>query len=112
MFKRPYYIAVASVAVLTLLVLNLPGGTAARLKLAIGSIFLPLFGVTGGAQQTAAKAEETLLPKSELIRANEFLRRQNQELPGSYRDAGRQYHRQLSLRAYLRAYRPQDSGGQ
>jgi rod shape-determining protein MreC len=80
MFKRPYYIAVALVALLTLLVLNLPGGTAARLKLAIGSIFLPLFGVTGGAQQAAAKAGDTLLPKSELIRANEALRRQNQEL--------------------------------
>ena len=80
MFKRPYYIAVALVALLTLLVLNLPGGTAVRLKLAIGSIFLPLFGVTGGAQQAAAKAGDTLLPKSELIHANEALRRQNQEL--------------------------------
>lgn len=80
MFKRPYYIAVALVAVLTLLVLNLHGSTAARLKLAVGSIFLPLFGVTGGAQQAAAKAGDTLLPKSELIRAVETLRRQNQEL--------------------------------
>jgi rod shape-determining protein MreC len=80
MFKRPYYIALALVALLTLLVLNLPGSTTARLKLAIGSIFLPLFGATGAAQQAAAKAGDTLLPKSELIRANEILRRQNQEL--------------------------------
>ena len=80
MFKRPYYIAVALVALLTLLVLNLPGSTAARLKLAIGSIFLPLFGVTGGAQQAAAKAGDSLLPKSELIHANEALLRQNEEL--------------------------------
>ncbi len=80
MFKRPYYIAVALVALLTLLVLNLPGSTTARLKLGIGSIFLPLFGVTAGAQQAAAKAGEALLPKSELIRANQALRRQNQEL--------------------------------
>ena len=80
MFKRPYYIAVALVALLTLVVLNLPGRTTTRLKLAIGSVFLPLFGVAGGAQQVAARAGDALLPKSELIRANEALRRQNDEL--------------------------------
>lgn len=80
MFKRPYYIAVALVALLTLLVLNLPSRTTMRLKLALGSIFLPLFGVKGGAQQVAARAGDSLLPKSELIRANEALRRQNEEL--------------------------------
>lgn len=80
MFKRPYYIAVALVALLTLLVLNLPSRTTSRLKLAIGSFFLPLFGVASGAQQVAARTGDTLLPKSELIRANEALRTQNQEL--------------------------------
>jgi rod shape-determining protein MreC len=80
MFKRSYYIAVALVAVLTLLVLNLPGRTTARLKTALGSIFLPLFGMAGSTQQVAARAAETLLPKSELIAANAALRRQNQEL--------------------------------
>jgi len=80
MFKRPYYIAVALVALLTLVVLNLPSRTTTRLKLAIGSIFLPLFGAAGGVQQVAARAGDSLLPRSELIRANEALRRQNQEL--------------------------------
>jgi len=80
MFKRPYYIALALVALLTLLVLNLPESTAARLKLAVGGLFLPLFGVTSGVQHAAAKTGDVLLPKSELIRANEMLRRQNQEL--------------------------------
>jgi len=80
MFKRPYYIAVALVALLTLLVLNLPSRTTTRFKLALGSIFLPLFGVAGGAQQVAARTGDSLLPKSELIRANEALQRQNQEL--------------------------------
>ena len=80
MFKRPYYIALAFVVLLTLLVLNLPGSTAARLKLAVGSLFLPLFGVTGGVRQAAAQTGDALLPRSELIRANEALRRQNQEL--------------------------------
>lgn len=80
MFKRPYYIAVAILAVLTLLVLNLPSRTTARLKTALGSIFLPLFGMASGTQQAAAKIGDNLLPKSELIAANDAFRRQNQEL--------------------------------
>jgi rod shape-determining protein MreC len=80
MFKRPYHIAVALVALLTLLVLNLPSRTTARFKLVLGTLFLPLFGVTGGVQQVAARAGDNLLPRSELIRVNEELRRQNQEL--------------------------------
>jgi len=80
MFKRPYHIAVALVALLTLLVLNLPSRTSTRLKLALGSVFLPLFGVASGTQQAAARTGDSLLPKSELIRVNEALRRQNQEL--------------------------------
>lgn len=80
MFKRPYYIAVALVALLTLVVLNLPSGTTTRLKLTLGSIFLPLFGAVGGLQQIASRTGDSLLPRSELIRANEALRRQNNEL--------------------------------
>lgn len=80
MFKRPYYIALAVVFLLILLVLNLPNGTTARIKAALGSIFLPLFGVAGSVQQTASKTADTLLPKSELIAENNSLRRQNNEL--------------------------------
>lgn len=98
MFKRPYYIAVALVALLTLLVLNLPGSTTARLKLAIGSIFLPLFGATGGIHQAAAKAGDALLPKGELIRANEDLRRQNQELQVQAMRAGETARENTRLR--------------
>lgn len=80
MFKRPYYIAVVLVTLLTLLVLNLPGQTSARLKAALGSIFLPLFGMASGTQQVAGRAGDALLPKSELIAANDALRRQNHDL--------------------------------
>ncbi len=80
MFKRPYYIALAIVALLILLVLNLPNGTTARFKTALGSIFLPLFGITGVTKQAAARAGDNLLPKSELIAENDSLRRQNQQL--------------------------------
>jgi len=80
MFKRPYYIALAILAVLTLLVLNLPSRTTVRLKTALGSIFLPLFGMADGTKRVATSAGDNLLPKSELIAANESLRRQNQDL--------------------------------
>lgn len=80
MLKRPHYIAVGVVVLLALLVLNLPGRATARLKLAIGSLFLPLFGLASGAQQVAGKASDTLLSRSELARQNESLRRENQQL--------------------------------
>jgi len=80
MLKRPHYIAVGLVALLTLLVLNLPGRTTARLKLAIGSLFLPLFGLTSGAKELAGQAGDAVLPRGELLRVNESLRRENQQL--------------------------------
>ena len=80
MLKRPHYIALGLVVLLTLLVLNLPDSMTARLKLAVGSVFLPLFGLTAGAQQAAGKAGDALTSRSELLRANELLRRDNQQL--------------------------------
>jgi len=80
MLKRPQYIVLGLVVVLAVILLNLPGQTAARLKLAIGSLFLPLFGLAGAGQQTAAKATEALLPRSELARQNASLRRENEQL--------------------------------
>ncbi len=80
MSKRSYYIIVGLAALLALLMLNLPGSTAVRLKTAFGSIFLPLFGMADGAHRLAVKTGDRLHTKSELIAANEALTRQNQEL--------------------------------
>ncbi len=66
--------------VLTLLLLNLPDQTVARLKLAIGSLFLPLFGLAGSTQQLAERAGDAVLPRSELLRQLEALRQTNQDL--------------------------------
>jgi len=44
MLKRPHYIALGLVVMLTLAILNLPSQTRARLKSGIGGFFLPLFG--------------------------------------------------------------------
>jgi rod shape-determining protein MreC len=80
MLKRPQYIILGLVVVVALVILNLPSHTAARIKLAIGGLFLPLFGLASAGQQTAAKVTDTFLPRSELTRRNEQLRRENQQL--------------------------------
>ncbi len=80
MLRRPHYIAVGLMALLTLLVLNLPGRTTARLKLAIGSLFLPLFGLASGAKELAGHAGDVVMPRGELLRLNESLRRENEQL--------------------------------
>ena len=80
MFKRPHYIGLGLVVVLSLTILNLPSQVVARLKLGIGSIFLPGFGLASSAHQVAGRAGDTIVPKSHLITENQVLRRENQEL--------------------------------
>lgn len=80
MLKRPHYIALGLVVLLTLVILNLPTKATARLKLGIGSLFVPLFGLANSTQQLAGRAGDALLPRSELLRQNQALREQNQEL--------------------------------
>ena len=80
MLKRPLYIVAGLVLVLTLIMLNLPDKTAARLKLGIGSLFVAPFWVADATKQVAGTAADASLPRSELLRQNEALRRQVQEL--------------------------------
>lgn len=80
MLKRAHYIALGLIVLLTLTILNLPSRTTARLKLGIGSVFVPLFGLASSSQELAGKAGDTLVSRRELLQANEALRRQIQEL--------------------------------
>ena len=76
MFKKKRYIALAIVAVAALVLLNLPANTSARLRLAISSQFLPLFGLANASQDVAGSTVELVLSKRELIRQNDQLRRE------------------------------------
>jgi rod shape-determining protein MreC len=80
MFKRSQYVALGLVALSTLVISNLPADTNSGLRRAISSMFVPLVGLTGSSKQLAAKSIEALLPRRELLRQNEMLRRENQEL--------------------------------
>jgi len=80
MLRRSHYIALGLIVLLTLVILNLPGQTTAHLKLGVGSLFLPLFGLANSTQQLANSTENAVLPRGELLRSNEALRRENQQL--------------------------------
>jgi rod shape-determining protein MreC len=80
MFKKSHYVVFGLVVLLALMVLNLPGRATARLKLAVGSLFLPLFGLASSAQQLADTGSGVILPRGELLRQNESLRRDNEQL--------------------------------
>ena len=80
MFKRSHYIALALVGLLTLIVLNLPHHTANQIKLAFGSLFLPLFGFSRTSQEMLARTADATLSRSELLDQNRLLTKQNAEL--------------------------------
>lgn len=72
--------ALAFVGLLTLVLLNLPHHTANQIKLAIGSLYLPLFGLSKSSQQVLNKTSDTMVSRSQLLRQNEELRQTNSVL--------------------------------
>ena len=80
MFRQPHYIALALIVLVTLVILNLPGQATAQLKLGIGTLFLPLFGLAGSTHQVTDAAGDALVSRRELARQNEALRQENQQL--------------------------------
>jgi rod shape-determining protein MreC len=80
MLKKPQYIALAFVAVIALIIFNLPARTMSRVKLAISSTFLPLFGLAGSSEQLLHKTGNAILPRSVLAKENEKLQAENERL--------------------------------
>src|SRR5690349_22852600 len=74
MFRNRHFIALGSVTLTAMLVLNLPAGASAHLKRGVGSLFLPLFGLVSATQQLPGKAIDAATPRSVLIKENESLR--------------------------------------
>lgn len=101
MLKRPQYIAFGLVVVLTLVVFKLPSRTASQLKLAIGGLFLPLFGFSGSAQQLAQKAGNSITPRNDLIRQLEQVEHENQLLKLRLQEMEEIDRENLRLRQYL-----------
>jgi len=80
MFKQKNYVALGAVVLVAVLLLSLPTRATSRLKLAVESWFLPLFGLAGAAQQLPADLADNVLPRHELLREIDVLRRENQQL--------------------------------
>lgn len=80
MFRRQHYVTLGVVVVLVLIVLNLPQHVSARLKLALGGFFLPLFGLAGSAQSAARQAGDLVVPRKDLIRELDQARQEIERL--------------------------------
>ena len=80
MFKQKNYLALGAVVLVAVVLLSLPTRATARLKLAVGSWFLPLFGLANAAQQLPADLADSVLPRRELLKQIDSLRRENQQL--------------------------------
>ena len=77
--NRSHYIAFGLVLLFTVVMLNLPTEPATRLKLGMGSIFLPLFGLAASSHHLSEMVANSATSRAELLRQNQELARMNQE---------------------------------
>ena len=80
MFKQKNYLALGAVVLVAIVLLSLPGRATSRLKMAVGSWFLPLFGLASAGQQLPVNLADSVLTRHELLRQLYDLRRENQQL--------------------------------
>src|SRR5271169_4579669 len=80
MLKQKNYLALGAVVLVVVLIFSLPPHATDRLKLALGSLFLPLLGLAGTAQQLPVAAADAALTRRELLQQVENLRRDNDRL--------------------------------
>jgi rod shape-determining protein MreC len=80
MFKQKHFLALGAVTLVALLFLSLPPRVTSRLKLAVGSLFLPLTSLVGTAKQLPGDLADNVLPRRELLRQISRLQEENQQL--------------------------------
>jgi rod shape-determining protein MreC len=80
MLNKPYWIGFAAVLLVALALLNLPEQVSRKARLAIGSLFVPFFGLVGSGQMLAKSASDLTASRQSLLNELETLRRENLEL--------------------------------
>ena len=80
MFKQKNYLTLGVVTLVVVLVFSLPPRATNRLKLALGSLFLPLLGLANTAQQLPISVANAALTRRELLQQMEILHRENDQL--------------------------------
>jgi rod shape-determining protein MreC len=101
MLKRPHYIALGVVVLLTILLLKLPTRVVENLKRAISGLFLPSFALAGSAEDLAVNSSYALLSRAELIQQLQFLQTTNQLWQTYYKQAEEWKRENDRLRDYL-----------
>ncbi|HUA37410.1 MAG TPA: rod shape-determining protein MreC [Candidatus Sulfopaludibacter sp.] len=101
MLKKKHYLALGVVVLAALLIFSLPPRATSRLKLAVSSLFLPLFGLLNTAQQLPVTAADTVMPRSALLREIGELQRENQQLNIQMRQAAAMAQENDQLHALL-----------
>ena len=101
MLKRPHYIALGMVIIVTFALIKLPSRAAANLKLAIGGVFLPLFGMAGSLGDLAENSSYSLLSRRELIRQLQWQHKTNQLSQLYFRQAEEWKRENERLRDYF-----------
>jgi rod shape-determining protein MreC len=101
MLRKKHYLALGAVTLVALLIFSLPPRATSRLKLAVGSWFLPLFGLASTAEQLPADLADSVLPRWALLRQIDNLRRTNEVLHVQALQAAAIARENGQLRAFL-----------
>jgi rod shape-determining protein MreC len=80
MLRKSHYILAGLVLVIVVVLLSLPRETSARLKVAVSSLFLPLFGLASSAPAATQRAGDAVVPRKLLQEELNQHRKENQEL--------------------------------
>jgi rod shape-determining protein MreC len=80
MLKRPHLVALGLIGLVLLIIWTLPPKAMTGLKSAIGSLFVPMRGVSSTVQDASNRAGDALTPKAQLLKELDHLRRENQQL--------------------------------
>jgi rod shape-determining protein MreC len=99
MLKKSHYIILFFVVLLALALMQLPGGTMGKFKLAISGLFLPLFGLSNSTHAWLAQTREELVPRRDLVRQLDQLRRDNQVLQLRLQQDAQLWNENARLRA-------------
>jgi rod shape-determining protein MreC len=105
MLKRPHYIALSVVVFLVLVVLNLPSQTATQFKLAMSTVFLPLFGLATSLNHLTEQAGNALTPRRALLNELEHLRRDNAQFRARQTQVAQVFRENDQLRQALHLQR-------
>lgn len=101
MSKHKHFFTIAAVTLVAVLVLSLPRHASARLRLAVGSWFLPLFGLAGASERLPADLADSVLPRRELLAEIDRLRQTNASLQSQLLQAAAIERENDRLRASL-----------